>query len=205
MKALLVSPHLDDAILSAGQFLAGYPYCTVMTIFAGIPENIELTPYDKKLGFKSSTDAVAFRRIEDTQAVSMLRANKVHCDFLDSQYAPLPSAKKIAKAIEKELARKEYTMLLGPLGVAHPDHLRVREAILLVETKLPKYLWEDIPNRVLHPEEVSKLTEGFKLEFIGTGDLDKKMSAIMRYKSQIGTGDLDPNIIFVPERFWKVC
>lgn len=205
MKALLISPHLDDAILSAGQFLAGYPFCDVMTIFAGVPDDGFLTPYDEKLGFKSSRDAVSFRRIEDIEATSILRANHIHAEFLDSQYVPLPTAKKIAGAIEKQLAEKSYTMLLGPLGVAHPDHLRVREAIELVNTDLPIYLWEDIPNRVLHPEKVADLIKGLELEFIGTGDLYKKMASVMRYKSQIGTGDLNPNLIFVPERFWKLC
>ena len=32
---LVVSPHLDDAVYSAGQFLAGRPGAVVVTMFAG--------------------------------------------------------------------------------------------------------------------------------------------------------------------------
>jgi hypothetical protein len=50
--ALVISPHLDDAILSAGQFLVGRPHVTVATVFAGTPPTTDvLTSYDRSCGF----------------------------------------------------------------------------------------------------------------------------------------------------------
>jgi len=34
---LVVSPHLDDAVLSCGRLLAGRPGSVVATVFAGVP------------------------------------------------------------------------------------------------------------------------------------------------------------------------
>lgn len=62
-KMLLVSPHFDDAVLSAGQFMADRPDAEVVTVFGGFPVTSERikTPYDEKCGFKNAQDAVASR------------------------------------------------------------------------------------------------------------------------------------------------
>lgn len=38
---------------------------------------------------------------------------------------------------------------------------------------------------------------------IKVGPIADKIRALMCYKSQINTGDLDPYLLYVPERFWK--
>src|SRR5664279_5197085 len=84
---LAVSSHLDDAILSVGQFLGGRPDCVVATVFTATPPNSTvLTSYDLSGGFKSAEEAMANRRREDIEALSVLGATHRHLDFLDSQY-----------------------------------------------------------------------------------------------------------------------
>jgi hypothetical protein len=60
MRAVLaVSAHLDDAVLSAGQFIAGRPDCVIATVLAGTPSTkAVLTAYDAKTGFNSAAEAV---------------------------------------------------------------------------------------------------------------------------------------------------
>jgi LmbE family N-acetylglucosaminyl deacetylase len=85
--ALVISPHLDDAILGAGQFIAGRPDCVATTVFAGTPAaQAVLTSYDDKCGFSSAAEATDARRAEDLEALSVLQAKAVHLDFVDSQY-----------------------------------------------------------------------------------------------------------------------
>ena len=36
-RVVVVSPHLDDAVLGCGRFLAVHPGATVVTVFAGNP------------------------------------------------------------------------------------------------------------------------------------------------------------------------
>ena len=59
-KILLISPHFDDAILSAGQLMAERPDTVVLTVFGGVPQDAEnkRTPYDEKGGFKNAKDSV---------------------------------------------------------------------------------------------------------------------------------------------------
>ena len=208
-KVLLISPHLDDAILSAGQFIAGRGgYADVLTVFSGIPlVNAEyVTDYDKECGFNTSRDAMVVRRKEDTEALSILNARPIYTDRLDSQYK---GANKVGIALTdilRKYATKEYEMVLAPLGLLHPDHIAVSDAVLKLGLQ-NLYLWEDLPARVTHPEAVvERLKKIPKAEstFIGNGPIADKVRALWCYKSQMGRGDLNPYNLYVPERFWKV-
>lgn len=209
-KVLLISPHFDDAVLSAGQFMAGRPDVEVMTIFAGFPKDIELSEYDKKCGFKTSKDAVAVRRFEDREATAMLNATFIHCKFPDGQYNEAVEDDRIAKVILKQISKEDYEFIVAPLGLGHPDHLKVANIVRKLEKKdkieLPCYYWEDMPLRVIEPELVPARLKEMKLKEltkIGDGEMAKKIRALTCYKSQIGTGILDPYVMYVPERFWK--
>lgn len=207
-KVLLISPHLDDAVLSAGQFIAGRRgNVDVLTVFSGIPmtENL-LTPYDESCGFTSSKDAMVVRRQEDIEALSLLNAKAIHTDRLDSQYKPGGRLKPLKQLLKDHIEKEDYEMILGPLGLRHPDHHAVSEA--LVSLNYPNtFLWEDLPARVQFPEDVTarfeQLPELF-LMFIGDGPIADKVRALWCYKSQMNTGDLDPYLLYVPERFWHV-
>jgi hypothetical protein len=53
---LVVSPHLDDAVLSCGRWLAAHPGTLVVTVFAGVPSNgNRLTDWDARCGFSNPT------------------------------------------------------------------------------------------------------------------------------------------------------
>jgi LmbE family N-acetylglucosaminyl deacetylase len=90
-SVLVVSPHLDDAVLSIGgriadQVAAGATV-TVFTVFAGVvqpPFSPVAREYHELWGLPS--DPVGFRRGEDTAALGVLGATARHGDFPDCIY-----------------------------------------------------------------------------------------------------------------------
>lgn len=210
-KVILISPHFDDAVLSAGQFMADRPDCDVVTVFAGRPThpNDVSTDYDKKCGFDNANDAISVRTQENDEALALLKAEAINLGFPDSQYGTKFSPETIAKPLQQIIDEGDYEAIYAPLGLGHPDHMVVTDAVVSLETDLPIYLWEDLPLRVVEPELVPKRLERYGLEGKPHGasttkaKMADKIRALTCYKSQIGTGILDPYLMYVPERFWK--
>jgi LmbE family N-acetylglucosaminyl deacetylase len=216
MRAVLViSTHLDDAVLSCGQFLGGRPEVTVATVFAGTPSTKSvLTAYDAKTGFKSAAEAVEARRAEDMEAMSVLQARAVHLDFVDSQYGGKLKASGVVKRLQELIDEIHPEFVVGPLGLVHRDHGAVRDAVLEAtsDATRPVWLYEDLPYRVAAPEAVPAALDalcgrGYELNlgFIGTGPIDKKMDALWCYRSQMGLPEFsNRHELLVGERFWNV-
>lgn len=209
-KVLFISPHLDDAILSAGRLMADRTDNVVATIFAGNPEDAENvhTPYDKNCGFGDAASAMAHRRYENDLATAMLFAEPVNLQFVDEQYNEPSPTEHITEAIEALIESGNYDYVLGPLGLGHPDHIQVSDALRAVETDLPIFLWEDLPLRVVEPDLVPKRLEQIGLSYsyktdLPAGDIARKIRSLSCYASQIGTGILDPYLLYVPERFYR--
>lgn len=216
---LVVSPHLDDGALSAGQLMAGRPDCLVATVMTAAPARGGMrTTYDRDCGFSSASRALIARRAEDAAALAVLGATGVHLGFVDHQYREITpmaaDAGEIAEALAGVVdADPLITVAVGPLGLAHPDHHLVADAFrLLVDARphLEAWIMEDLPSRVLWPEEVPGRLDwwrahGFdpRLDFLGTGDLDEKERAVRCYGSQTwALGALHE--VLVPERFWRL-
>lgn len=213
--ALVISPHLDDAILSAGQFLAGWPGTAVLTIFAGVPPGQCLTEFDRNSGFRSSQEAVQRRQAEDLRATATVKARAMHLDFLDGQYRQEPDLDLDAIADRIHATEREVgaCTVMGPLGLVHPDHVKVRDAFLTAATRfdvrIPIWLYEDLPSRVLYPESIGTALHALdragwtaQLDFPGTGPKEAKRAAVRNYQSQAWA--LDTDTLYVPERFWKL-
>src|SRR3954469_18908439 len=90
VSVVLVSPHLDDGVLSCGELLAGHPGACLVTVFAGRPGPMALTGWDRDCGFSAGDDVVGARRAEDRAACEVLGATAVWLDFLDAQYGNAP-------------------------------------------------------------------------------------------------------------------
>lgn len=94
MRWIYISPHLDDAVLSAGgliyeQVKSG-AHVEIWTIMCGVPRASELSPFAQLLhhqwGTTSAEETVYMRRAEDEKAAGILGARTVHFDFLDCIY-----------------------------------------------------------------------------------------------------------------------
>ncbi len=91
-RIVVVSPHLDDAVLGCGRLLARHPGATVVTLFAGGPAEYSQAPtrWDELAGFKAGDDVLEMRREEDQRALGELGAAPVWLDFVEHQYLERP-------------------------------------------------------------------------------------------------------------------
>jgi LmbE family N-acetylglucosaminyl deacetylase len=212
--ALIISPHLDDAVLSVGQVMAGRPNMTVVTVFAGIPQNRNMvTGFDTSSGFATAAQAVLTRRAEDQAALRILNATPLWFDFADGQYDEPADPTAIEDKLMAATAVVSPTLLIGPLGLVHPDHHTTRHAFetLVAATGIEAWVYEDLPSRVLWPEAVPEAldwwrTAGYKPElgFIGTGPDDLKDDALGCYPSQHWWMTEHWHACLVRERLWRL-
>lgn len=141
-RALVVSPHLDDAVFSCGDWIAAHPGTVVATVFAGIPHGVsEATPWDAACGFANARQAMAARRAEDGAALALLSAVPCWLDFLDSQYQQTPGRAALAAALHGVLARTVPDTVLLPAGLYHSDHVLAHAAMLALCRAQPRRRW----------------------------------------------------------------
>ena len=213
MRWIYVSPHLDDAVLSAGGFIyeqtcVGNPV-EIWTIVCGFPPPGELTPFAQLLhqqwGTGTAEETVQLRRKEDVKAASILGAKTIHFDIPDCIYRRGPDGEplyldifvqphegeshlpdQIADTISPRLLPDDQVVC--QLGVGgHVDHILVRQAV----ERLNRPLWytADIPYLFWHPEELAPLVAGMKgsRQSITEAGLNAWIEAVLAYESQIST------------------
>jgi len=213
MRWIYISPHLDDAVLSAGGFIyeqtqAGNPV-EIWTIVCGYPPPGELTPFAQALhtqwGTGTAKDTVDLRRKEDMEAASIVGAKTIHFDVPDCIYRRGPDGEplyldiyvqpheaetnlpdRIAQTIAPNLLPDDQ--VICQLGVGgHVDHVIVRQAV----ERLKRPLWyaADIPYLFWHPEELAPLVDGMEesLHSITEAGLQAWIEAVLAYASQLST------------------
>lgn len=211
MRWIYLSPHLDDAVLSAGgliyeQTRSGIPV-EIWTFMCGVPSDTEFSPFAQLLhaqwGFSSAEETVRARREEDRQAAQIVGATVQHFDFLDCIYrrdengewpyyeislppqeldADLPA--QIAQTISSRLQPDD--VLVCQLGVgSHVDHVIVRMAAELLGRSLRYDI--DIPYLFYKPEEVAPKSAGMqeKVHEVTESGLKSWQEAVLKYKSQL--------------------
>lgn len=215
MRWIYLSPHLDDAVFSAGglifeQTQSGIPV-EIWTMMCGYPQEPEenLSPFAQMLhqiwGASSAEEASHIRRQEDRDAAANLGAGVVHFDFLDCVYRrgangewlypdvflpPHPEDEslpaRIAETIRSHLRQEDVLVCQLALG-SHVDHVLVRQGVERVG--VPLYYDIDIPYIFYRPEELLQKSAGMKtsVRAITETGLDCWQEAALKYESQIIT------------------
>ncbi|WP_269449596.1 MULTISPECIES: PIG-L deacetylase family protein [unclassified Gordonia (in: high G+C Gram-positive bacteria)] len=203
-----MSPHLDDAVYSAGAALSAMDDVVVVTMLAGRPDPPQHTEWDRSTGFASSSEALDIRRAEDEKAVATLGARAVHLDFLDQQYGGADLV-ALSGAVSELVETHRPQVVIGPLGVRHADHLLVRNAVLAARVPVPLWMYADLPycNYSRSDEMASRDVlrwRGCVLDEVqpAAGSMDLKRTAVECYPTQ--NTQFDMNKIVAPERFWAV-
>ena len=223
MRWIYLSPHLDDAALSAGgliyeQTQAGIPV-EIWTFMCGNPQLSEYSPFAQLLhtqwGFADAEEAMRERRNEDRKAAAILGAQTTHFDFLDCIYrrdqngewlyqeiaiparaadADLPA--QIAAAITPRLRPDD--VLVAQLAVgSHVDHVLVRQAAELLGRPL---LYDiDMPYFLYKSDEFGAKAAGMKesTSRITEASLEPWIEAVAAYKSQLPSLN---EVVNTPER-----
>jgi LmbE family N-acetylglucosaminyl deacetylase len=130
-RVAVISPHLDDAVLSAWLLLVEAPRTRVITCFAGVPAGPVRGRWDERTGGLSAAAAVAVRRAEDVRALALTDSEPVHLDLLDGQYRDGRDAAQasLVRLLRDHLVDAAEVWLPAALG-AHPDHVAARDAAL---------------------------------------------------------------------------
>jgi LmbE family N-acetylglucosaminyl deacetylase len=129
---VVVSPHLDDAALSAAVQLMRPGACAI-TVFAGRPPaGTSLGSWDRLTGATDARQRVEDRWLEDEEALSVLGLrDPVRLDFLDGQHLAetprRPDVHAVTEALRRHLAGVREVWVPAAIG-GHPDHLAARDA-----------------------------------------------------------------------------
>src|SRR5215218_6390035 len=87
--AVILSPHLDDAVLSCWHLLSGPGDVEVINVFAGSPPpGSGASWWDRITAATDSAARMQERRDEDSEAFAIAGRTATHLDFLDEQYEP---------------------------------------------------------------------------------------------------------------------
>jgi LmbE family N-acetylglucosaminyl deacetylase len=141
-KALVISPHLDDAVFGCGEWIAAHPGARVLTVFAGVPsEPGALTEWDAACGFASAGEAVAARRAEDRAALELLGATPAWLTFCDDQYRAPADGRAVAGELRRALIEHDPDAVVVPFGLFHRDHRLAHQAALLALQEHAQRSW----------------------------------------------------------------
>ncbi len=223
MRWIYLSPHLDDAVLSAGgliydQVQAGLPV-EIWTLMAGYPTEGEFSQFAQlqhyMWGFPTAEAAASARREEDRRAASVVGTKAVHLDFLDCIYrrgvdgewlysdinVP-PHAEdanlldRIAEAISARIQPDDVLVCQLAIG-SHVDHVLVRQGA--EKTGRPLLYDIDIPYYLSRPESLAQTTAGMTKSVypISENGLKAWHEAVLEYKSQL---PLFGEYMYTPEK-----
>jgi LmbE family N-acetylglucosaminyl deacetylase len=150
---LLLSPHLDDAVLDCWSLLASERELRVMNLFTGIPPAGRLARWDAITGARDSAARVRERIAEDAIALARAARKPINLPFLDAQYRPPPPAPSLDELdLAVSSAVGSAARVYAPAGIGgHPDHvLACRYARMLARAGMPVSLYAELPYCVTH-------------------------------------------------------
>jgi len=169
---LLVSPHLDDAVLSCAALIERAEPVDIVTLFAGAPDPPRQGWWDAECGFASSAEAVAARRREEETAFAGIAHPRRYLDLLEIQHVDRRTGadeNAIAGVVRDWVAEHPDGTVALPVGAGcpttraarwfrrlrrdscspgqHPDHVLARDAGLtaIAGSAATPLLYEEVP------------------------------------------------------------
>jgi LmbE family N-acetylglucosaminyl deacetylase len=197
-RIVVVSPHLDDGVLSLGASMSawarGGARVELLTVLAGDPAS-ESPPggWDARGGFATEGAASRSRRLEDARACALLGAVPVRLDFGYQDYERHGDEAEVRSAVVEAVADADAALLPGS-PLTHPDHewvVRTLGDAPLRARRLGFYLEQ--PYGLRSGAEASppwlEVALGARLAFTdsktGVRDLIAKARAVRAYASQL--------------------
>jgi LmbE family N-acetylglucosaminyl deacetylase len=199
-RIAVVSPHLDDAVLSVGAAIARWARSgsdvVVVTVLANDPNLAgEASQWDRGAGFATRREAATKRRAEDARACAILGAHAEWLPFGDKEHPRGGTDDEIRTALQRAVEHAHVLLVPGyPLTQAGGDHLLVaRIALALRQRPLRIGLYAEQPyaahrfvKRLAHravPLPLDSRLEWTKVR-PALPDWRAKQAAIASYQSQ---------------------
>jgi LmbE family N-acetylglucosaminyl deacetylase len=151
-SAIILSPHLDDAVWSAFSVLTGTDPVVVVNVCAGVPSPGEPPGWDRACGARERSEHVRRRIAEDRAALGRLGREAVYLPVLDQQYRngrAAPVGEALAALGERISATSR---VYAPGGIdGHPDHVLGRDmGIALADARVPVTFYADYSYNTRH-------------------------------------------------------
>lgn len=133
-RIVVISPHLDDAVLSLGATLAhaveAGSRVEILTVFACATNSDAPTDsWDRKSGFATEGEAAQRRRDEDRAACSILGVTPRWFDFGAEPYERRASTQEVMSAVRDGTKGADVVLIPG-YPLAHYDHATLGNALL---------------------------------------------------------------------------
>jgi LmbE family N-acetylglucosaminyl deacetylase len=133
-RLVVVSPHLDDAVLSLGATIAhaaeAGSHVEILTVFACLPTSDAPTDdWDRKSGFATEGEAAQQRRREDKTACAILGVAPRWFEFGAQPYDRHASMEEVVSAVAAATAGAD-TVLMPGFPLAHADHAALTNGLL---------------------------------------------------------------------------
>jgi len=213
MRHIYLSPHLDDAVLSAGGMIYDLTQAgetvEIWTLMCGDPQLAECSSFadelHQKWGFASAAETVRERRLEDHAAAAWVGASVQHFDnFWDCIYRKNTSGEwlypktifvppdagdadypaQIAAAISARLQPTDSLICQLGLG-SHVDHVLMRQAAELLGRPLRYHV--DVPYWFYYADQYAAKSAGMNESTVSITEagLERWIEAVLLYKSQL--------------------
>jgi hypothetical protein len=145
---VILSPHLDDAVLSAFAVLAGAGEVLVVNVCDAIPRAGRASDWTRLCGGHDDAEQMRRRHDEDRAALDQVRREAIGLGLLETdEREPEATPGRISERASG--AVPAASRLLAPLGMgSQPDHLASRDAALALSANgaaLPLELYADMP------------------------------------------------------------
>ncbi len=197
-EVAIVSPHLDDAVLSLGAAIsrAGRHGVqpVVLTVLAGDPRSdVPAGEWDAQAGFGTAGEAARERQREDAEACRLLGARPIWLPFSDHQYPRGGSEETVRAAVVEAVG--SASVLLPGFPLMNDDHRWLRRVLdgafepgrTAVYVEQPyAALWTAAPGDGPSPEP-DRVPPPVRWEPLGAriSDQRRKLAACRAYRSQL--------------------
>jgi LmbE family N-acetylglucosaminyl deacetylase len=117
-RVVVISPHLDDAVLSLGSTIAAAARrgaaVEILSVFCGHPDSqAPAGPWDSKSGFGTEGEASRTRRQEDRSACAILGATAHWAPFGDEQYDRRGDEEEVGAAVTTAVDGADVVLIPG--------------------------------------------------------------------------------------------
>ncbi|MGD0063801.1 MAG: PIG-L family deacetylase [Streptosporangiaceae bacterium] len=229
---LVMSPHLDDAVLSCGALLARLAdrhritVATVFTAAAPRPWSLPARRQLRALGEADAEDFFAQRRAEDRDVLAGMGAAPVHLGFRDALFRRGPRwpayptfrfdaargrvaacdaglAAEVSARVGEIATAHEAGVIFAPLGVGrHVDHLITRRAARELAGRTQIVYYSDFPYSQTAAPEPGFVRDAGLVPHPWLAGRAENASRIAGYRTQFAGLFRDGTVPTRPEIYW---
>lgn len=201
----VLSPHLDDAVLSCWHLLGSDGDIRVVNVFGGMPEpGVTLTWWDAMTGATDSAARMRERLEEDRGALAVAGREAITLDLPEQLYRRNGTRPELTSPLSELLPADSTVYVPAALGIEHLDHVLTRDAALALRAEgFEVRLYADLPHaHVLGPpgsgvdptpwwdatlRNAGIAPEGLERNLHRLDDeaFERKVAAVREYRSQL--------------------